>query len=462
MPSVTRLIILQAAIVVSALIYNVYSKYYDNTPCSKDFPISLTSTKQQREYSWTDSCQLFSLSYEEARGKFLQILQTYDNVERLSFPIAMENGHEPLTIDVAIFPGNTAEYGTIVHSSGLHGVEGYAGSAIQLALLQKEVLPLSSGNNNRPTFVFLHSLNPVGMKEYRRFNENNVDLNRNSIQGDFDEFIARRDPDIANYDKFRRFLSPTDPDSTTTGTSIDPTSWYSSFGIWWNLLPHLYQYGVVALKRAMVSGQYHHPKGIFYGGGELQPSIQTLREFWNSRPDLFQNAPSMVWIDVHTGLGPFGKDSLHCHPTFPENGAQTSHIPSTAAELHEVFSTSHSVITSVSQSETDDAFAGYDLTEGMLMPYFSDIYTGSGLFMTQEFGTLPAILVGRGLILDNMLYQQHLTTNVGNVEGEQVEQSSYQSPYLGDVFYPQSSSWRSSIVKRGVALMLQCIELSKP
>jgi hypothetical protein len=461
MPSFTRLIILQAAIVVSAVLYKVYSKYNDNTPCSKDSPISFTSTKQQREYIWTDTCQLFSLSYEEARGKFRQILQTYDNVETLSFPISMKNGHEPLTIDVAIFPGNTAEYGTIVHSSGLHGVEGYAGSAIQLALLQKDVLPLSSGTE-RPTIVFVHSLNPVGMKEYRRFNENNVDLNRNFIQGDFNEFIARRDPDIANYEKFRRFLSPTDPDLDKTSL-IDPTSsWYSLIGIWWDLLPQLYRYGFVALKRAMVSGQYHHPNGIFYGGQELQPSVQRLQEFWYSRPDLFENAPSLVWIDVHTGLGPFGKDSLHCSATFPANGAKSSFFALTGAELHEyLFPTSHSITTSVEEGDAAEAFVGYDLTEGGLISFFPDIYTGSGIFMTQEFGTLPAILVGRGLILDNIFYQQHLTTEVHNEEIEQRERSSYKSPYLGHAFYPQSSSWRSSIVKRGVALMLQSIELSK-
>jgi hypothetical protein len=61
----------------------------------------------------------------------------------------------------------------VVHVSGTHGVEGYAGSAVQAAALHqlslqaKEVLTDAS----LPTLVFVHVLNPYGMKNNRRVNE---------------------------------------------------------------------------------------------------------------------------------------------------------------------------------------------------------------------------------------------------------------------------------------------------
>jgi Protein of unknown function (DUF2817) len=462
MPSYTRLIILQAAVVVLAVVYNFFTKYYATTPCSKDPPISFKSTKDQQEYTWDDTCRLYSTDYDEARNKFREAVQSYDNVERLSLPVTTgdDGGMDSLTIDIAIFPGNTAEFGTIVHSSGLHGVEGYAGSAIQLALLQKDILQLSS-EKDRPTIVFLHALNPVGMKEHRRCNENNVDLNRNCIRGNFDDFVAQRDPNIANYDDFRRFLSPTDPNNDF----IPLTPWYTAVGIWLNLIPQLFRYGFVALKRAMVSGQYHHSNGIFYGGQELQPSMQRLQEFWDSRLDLFQHAPSVIWIDVHTGLGPFGKDSIHYHPTAPSHEA-TGRFPETPAELQENhFVTSHSITQSVVQSETSEAFVGYELTKGMMTSFFAEIYDGSGLFMTQEFGTLPAIMVGRGLILDNMLYQQQqrkiMEDDMAQSGDPNIHDYTYRSPFLMNAFYPQLTAWRSSVVKRGVELMLQSVSLCR-
>ena len=45
----------------------------------------------------------------------------------------------------------------------------------------KENIELNNSKNNnilRPTIVFIHCLNPYGMKHNRRVNEENIDLNR--------------------------------------------------------------------------------------------------------------------------------------------------------------------------------------------------------------------------------------------------------------------------------------------
>src|SRR5438093_8933584 len=80
---------------------------------------------------------------------------------------------EGLGIDIAWFGAENPRR-VILHSSGLHGVEGFAGSAIQLQLLDS-LPPLPKD----AALILVHVLNPYGMAWLRRANENNVDLNRN-------------------------------------------------------------------------------------------------------------------------------------------------------------------------------------------------------------------------------------------------------------------------------------------
>ena len=71
-----------------------------------------------------------------------------------------------LSIDIAWF-GAQSPRRVLVHSSGLHGVEGYAGSAIQLQWLD-EGLPALAGD---AAIVIAHILNPYGAAWLRRVNE---------------------------------------------------------------------------------------------------------------------------------------------------------------------------------------------------------------------------------------------------------------------------------------------------
>src|ERR1700739_4127933 len=81
---------------------------------------------------------------------------------------------EALTIDIGWF-GAADPQRVFIHSSGLHGVEGFAGSAIQHRCLD-EPLPVLSAD---AAIVMVHVLNPYGMAWLRRVNEHSVDLNRN-------------------------------------------------------------------------------------------------------------------------------------------------------------------------------------------------------------------------------------------------------------------------------------------
>ena len=96
---------------------------------------------------------------------------------------------EDLSIDIGWF-GSPQPRRAFVHSSGLHGVEGFAGSAIQLQWLTGNYQPPDDG-----AVVIVHVMNPFGMVWLRRVNENNVDLNYNFLAADEKyEGAPARDP----------------------------------------------------------------------------------------------------------------------------------------------------------------------------------------------------------------------------------------------------------------------------
>eukprot|EP00980_Cylindrotheca_fusiformis_P026787 scaffold17468_cov106-Cylindrotheca_fusiformis.AAC.3 len=397
------------AILISAGVYRFRSFYFPSIECNSDPPISFGSN-----ISW-NACNVFSLEYESARSKFRNaVRQLEDRVDIEKFALDVVDGDDSMTIDIAVIKGTRD--GVVVHSSGTHGVEGYAGSAIQISFLQ---LLQEDPIVDRPTVVLVHSVNPYGMKHYRRVNENNVDLNRNAI-ADFDKFLKERHPNIANYDSYRDFISP----------ERAPSAWEVTLGWWISGIHKLIVHGFASLKQVLVAGQYHHPTGFSYGGAERQPSIEILTKFMQEHGFL---EGKVVWIDVHTGLGKFGKDTLLLEET-----------TETEDSLQHIFPTAEHIVTP--NVEDKKAMGGYDLTRGMVLAFLQE-KNPSGLYLLQEFGTLPPIFVGRSLILENMVYHYGTNKTVGR-------------QFLQPSFYPQSSEWRASIVTRGVALLLQSIDYS--
>eukprot|EP00934_Nitzschia_sp_Nitz4_P002397 Nitzschia sp. Nitz4//scaffold24_size164493//71066//72373//NITZ4_002326-RA/size164493-processed-gene-0.197-mRNA-1//1//CDS//3329544108//2392//frame0 len=401
--------------------FQLYNKFFPNEPCSQDPPIRLVRGESNTEYSW-EACEVFSLEYHDARHKFRKAARRLKTTAA-SVPVVLNDGSNdsPLTTDIAILPGKLP--GVLAHSSATHGIEGYAGSAIQLALMQEGVLP---SPENRPTVVFVHAVNPNGMKNYRRFNEHNVDLNRNGIPN-FPEFLDQRDPNIAHYDDFVDLTAP----------QRKPVYWWDGiFGFWFSFAPALLQHGYEALKHVLVAGQYHHPEGIFYGGTQLEPSIQGLLDLLqeDGRNILNGNGGRLAWIDVHTGLGPFGMDTV------------MTQEPVETSAFREYFPTAYDLLTP--QAEARGALSGYGNSCGMLPSLFYEITNNSALTLTQEFGTIPGVLVARALILENMMYHH----------GEKEQRDTIGRSMIQAAFYPQSTEWRSSVVTRGVSLALETLE----
>src|SRR5690606_4724021 len=119
----------------------------------------------------------FCSSYHADREAFFDALARFTaatrrSVQHHSFAVDPE---ADLTVSIAEFPAKRPERVYVV-SCGIHGVEGYAGSAIIRALLES-VLPQLNAEDTG--LLVVHALNPYGFHHFVRVNRNNVDLNRN-------------------------------------------------------------------------------------------------------------------------------------------------------------------------------------------------------------------------------------------------------------------------------------------
>jgi hypothetical protein len=110
----------------------------------------------------------FSDSYYEARALFRSRARDA-GVTLHTLPLPHLT-HLDLSIDVAVIPGR--KDGAFVHMSGTHGVEGFAGSAIQSAILA-DARNLTSKSG--PTVVLVHAVNPYGFSQVR-LDQDEVDL----------------------------------------------------------------------------------------------------------------------------------------------------------------------------------------------------------------------------------------------------------------------------------------------
>lgn len=233
----------------------------------------------------------FSSDYATARQRF-RVAAHGVGAELAHHPID-ERGPdgEALTIDVASMGARTPERAVVV-SSGLHGVEGFVGSAIQLAWLRR----LGDGAVTIPAdtrVVLLHGLNPYGFAWRRRVNERNVDLNRNFLNTG--ESYRGVPP---GYELVHGLLNPPGPPGRLDAFP---------FRAGWAICRH----GLRTLATAVAAGQYDHPDGLFFGGLEPEEATRLLQAHYDH---WIGTAASVVHLDLHSGLGRWGRAQLIIEP----------------------------------------------------------------------------------------------------------------------------------------------------
>ena len=108
---------------------------------------------------------------------------------------------DDLYIDNLYLPANKESKNLIILTTGVHGMEGYIGS-VMLDVFFEEIYPTL--NSDTTGVLVVANVNPYGMKYKRRYNENNVDLNRNFIL-DWESFDRSSNKD---YPEVVDFLQP--------------------------------------------------------------------------------------------------------------------------------------------------------------------------------------------------------------------------------------------------------------
>lgn len=346
----------------------------------------------------------FSKTYELARYRFIAAACAAGaQLDELHLDVKGPNG-APLAIEIA-WLGIENPSRVVVHSSGIHGVEGFAGSAVQLALLESRLDVPADG-----ALVFVHCLNPYGMAWLRRANEHNVDINRNFI---LDE--ASRTGAAATYRELDSMLNP---------TQLPPGS-----GVFYlHALRAIVKHGLPALKQAVAEGQYDFPKGLFFGGNEFEKG-PLLYLAWLSLH--LKSVQRVFAIDVHTGLGKWGQEALYFR-----SGANQDEG---AAQLSERLG---------KPVVTDAAANGAYEIRGMLSEVFPMLEpTPDWSFVLQEFGTYPVLKVLNALRVENYWYHQDIHDT-----GHRSRQ------HLKEMLTPANRKWRGSVVERGVSLCKQVME----
>ncbi len=193
-------------------------------------------------------------------------------------------GGEELATDT-VWIGSKNASRVLVLIGGTHGIEGFAGSAIQI-----DLMGLIAGGHvaipEHTAILMIHALTPWGYAWRRRCDADGIDLNRNAVD------FSRPLPENQGYDLLKEAFYLEDAAQRQIV-----------------LAGFERQHGRVALEKAVSAGQYSDPSGPFYGG-------KAPAHGWLVTEDLMRQyvlqERDLAVIDLHTGLGSYGYGEIIC------------------------------------------------------------------------------------------------------------------------------------------------------
>lgn len=345
----------------------------------------------------------FSESYTQARERFLQAAVAAD-AEIHRYPVSSQLP-EDLSIDVACLGPRDAP--TLVTSSGVHGVEGFIGSAIQFAWLQQAGPAACAGPLRH---VLIHAVNPYGFATIRRFDEQNIDVNRN--------FLTPTESYAGVADGYRRvnaFLNPTTP----------PTPWelYRP-----RAMLQVARHGLRAIQQAVAGGQYEFPRGLFFGGHAPSQSAQLIKPACDA---WIAAGQPVMHLDFHTGLGRYGI----CHLLLGE--AETADSLAWYSQTFGASSLELPAAPGGVSYHTRGAFVAW------MQRHFGVVRYRAA---TAEFGTYAPIRVLGALRAENRAY------NYGQPTSRWYQAAKRE---ILECFCPSDPKWRHQVLTTGLTLVDQ-------
>ena len=242
--------------------------------------------------------------YQGARKAFLaqgEALATqYRGVERFEVPIVSSKAERDQFVDGLYIPAQSAPKRLLLVTSGVHGVEGPTGSAVQRMFMKEFLKPEALAETG---VLLVHAVNPWGFSNYRRVTENNVDLNRNAATtGALYRTVN------AGYPTVSPVINPAGPANTgALGNVLFPLR---AVGL-------IAQHGMPTLRQAVLQGQDQEPQGIYFGGQAMEPSLRRLAPYLLP---ILAKYPLAMTVDLHTGYGERG--TLHLFFDPPKDAAR--------------------------------------------------------------------------------------------------------------------------------------------
>lgn len=341
----------------------------------------------------------FSSRYEEARAKFRLAAENVGDVPTpFAHPTRRGAEDEELAMDVAWIGPRDARH-LILVTSAMHGAEGFCGSGAQIALLHDAAL-LQQCAKAGAALLLVHAVNPYGFSHMRRVNEDNVDLNRNFMD-------------------FTRPL-PQNPAYAEVAPLLLPAHWPPSEQDEAALARAIAERGMSWYQAAVSAGQYDDPHGMFYGGRVATWSNYTLRRILARYG---AGRTSLRWIDIHTGLGPWGYgEPIYMGPDDAPQLERTRAIWGQHVTSMYDGSSSSANLTGLAWHAVPDTLPNID-------------FAGIAL----EFGTLPLPDVLQALRGDHWL---HLHPDADNTQRALIRQGMWRA------FYGDADDWREGVVEQ--------------
>ena len=361
------------------------------------------------EYAYSD---VFYNEYDEVRA---HLQDKVEELKSLGYHPTLQSHAideaDGLYIDTIYVPSKGEQKNLIVLTTGVHGIEGYIGS-VMLDVFWDEVYTELKVENTGVLVVA--NVNPYGMKYHRRYNENNVDLNRNFIlDWSTHDMAVNKD-----YPKCDEFLGP----KSTIGNIF----WHEA-GFYGSLIGQVITNGADTISNALLGGQYEYSEGVYYGGDGDEASTIFLKDVF--KQTLEGEYENIVHIDIHSGYGPRYNMVIF-----------------------------NSVFDTMTEAETKELF-GYDTiiaidsedfypTTGDTTDYYyrlkEQMKSDTSLFSTCfEFGTIgdsfiDSIISMKYTIEEN---QNHWYPSSDSVTNEVIKER-YQ-----ELFYPTEKKWREKTVE---------------
>ncbi|SDN72921.1 M14 family metallopeptidase [Alkalicoccus daliensis] len=316
------------------------------------------------------------------------------------------NQNEDNSTDILLADSLKSTEKLLIITTGLHGIEGYAGSA-GLNLFLDEIMNYL--NPSTTGIRLIHAVNPWGMKHFRRVTKGNIDLNRNfhriwaEITGHCPEIYSKNN-ELFLLDKLENVNSAKIEKKLTLDYSESELKKLKNFP----------------------EGQHRHAHGLYYGGITLNKKAQQLAIAFS---EWAQNYEEILHIDLHTGGGPKNKLTM----IFSENDPRTE--DQLRADIH---------FPLVSKAE---ALLSLGASTARLQEFLQNTYPEKKITSSVfEMGTVKEDLSGYKFVSSTMILENYFYWNENLTEEAKNR--------FFHLFYPASTDWQHAYLRESYKAML--------